>query len=32
MDVDKEPPVLVVRVTDVNRHSHIDNIVGPLPF
>jgi broad specificity phosphatase PhoE len=26
MDVDKEPPVLVVRVTDVNRHSHIDNI------
>jgi len=26
IDVDKEPPLLVVRVTDVNRHSHIDNI------
>jgi len=26
IDVDKEPPFLVVRVTDVNRHSHLDNI------
>jgi hypothetical protein len=26
VDVDKEQP-LVVRVTDVNRHSHTDNIV-----
>ncbi len=27
VDVDKEQPLLVVRVTDVNRHSHTDNIV-----
>ncbi|KAH9080644.1 phosphoglycerate mutase-like protein [Lactarius deliciosus] len=32
IDVDKEPPILVTRVTDVNRHSHIDNVVGHLPF
>ncbi|KAI0259833.1 phosphoglycerate mutase [Gloeopeniophorella convolvens] len=24
--VDKEPPLLAMRVTDVNRHSHIDDI------
>jgi hypothetical protein len=27
IDVDKEQPLLVMRVTDVNRHSHTDNIV-----
>ena len=27
IDVDKEKPLLVMRVTDVNRHSHTDNIV-----
>ncbi len=26
-DVDNEQPLLVVRVTDVNRQSHMDNIV-----
>jgi len=25
--LDKEHPILVMRVTDINRHSHIDNIV-----
>jgi len=29
IDVDKERPLLVMRVTDVNRHSHTDNIVRP---
>jgi hypothetical protein len=27
IDVDMEQPLLVMRVTDVNRHSHTDNIV-----
>ena len=27
IDMDKERPLLVMRVTDVNRHSHTDNIV-----
>ena len=27
IDVDEEQPLLVMRVTDVNRHSHTDNIV-----
>jgi hypothetical protein len=27
IEVDKEQPLLVMRVTDVNRHSHTDNIV-----
>jgi len=25
--VDKERPLLIMRVTDINRHSHIDNII-----
>ena len=32
MDVDNKPLRLAVRVTEVNRHSHVDNIVGPLSF
>ncbi len=27
IDLDKQRPPLVIRVTDVNRHTHTDNIV-----
>lgn len=32
IDGDKEPPLLVMRVTDVNCHSHTDNIVRDLHY
>lgn len=30
MAVNKEHPLLVMRVTDINRHSHLDTIVRRL--
>jgi hypothetical protein len=30
--VEKERPLLIMRVTDINRHSHIDNIVWYLRY
>ena len=30
--MDTERPLLVMRVTDINRHSHIDNIVRYLRY
>lgn len=32
IDVDKQQPLLVIRLTDVNRHSHTDNIVRDLRY